>query len=55
MQLLIYLLIVILLSSCTTIEVTKEVVKVGNVVKGKVEEQFQKEEMEENASQQVHR
>ena len=28
-----YLLIIIFLSGCTTIEVTKEVVKVGNVVK----------------------
>ena len=46
MQLLIYLLIVILLSSCTTIEVTKEVVKMSNVVKDKVEEKFEKEEKE---------
>ena len=46
MRLFIYLLVLVFLSSCTTIEVTKEVVKVGNVVKGKVEEQFQKEEME---------
>ena len=40
MRLFIYLLTLIFLSSCTTIEVTKEVVKVGNVVKDKVEEQF---------------
>ena len=46
MRLFIYLVILVYLSSCTTIEVTKEVVKVGNVVKEKVEEQFQKEEME---------
>ena len=45
MQLLSYLLIIIFLFSCTTIEVTKEVVKVGNVVKEKVEEQFEKEEV----------
>ena len=45
MRLLIYLLTIIFLSSCTTIEVTKEVVKVGNVVKEKVEEQFEKEEV----------
>ena len=42
MKLLFYLLILLLLSSCTTIEVTKEVVKVGNVVKEKVEEQLEK-------------
>ena len=46
MRLFIYLVILVFLSSCTTIEVTKEVVKVGNVVKEKVEEQFQKEEIE---------
>ena len=46
MQLLIYLLTLLFLSSCTTIEVTKEVVKVGNVVKGKVEKQFEKEQKE---------
>ena len=45
MRLLSYLLTIIFLSSCTTIEVTKEVVKVGNVVKEKVEEQFEKEEV----------
>ena len=44
MRLLTYLLILIFLSSCNTIEVTKEVVKVGNVVKEKVEEKFEKEE-----------
>ena len=47
MRLFIYLVILFFLSSCTTIEVTKEVVKVGNVVKEKVEGQFQKEEVEE--------
>ena len=46
MRLLAYLLLVIFLSSCATIEVTKEVVKVGNVVKGKVEEKFDKENKE---------
>ena len=46
MRLFIYLVILFFLSSCTTIEVTKEVVKVGNVVKEKVESQFQKEEVE---------
>ena len=46
MQLLIYLLTLLFLTSCTTIEVTKEVVKVGNVVKGKVEKQFEKEQKE---------
>ena len=46
MRLFIYLVILLFLSSCTTIEVTKEVVKVGNVVKEKVEGQFQKEEVE---------
>ena len=45
MRLLNYLLLVLLLSGCTTIEVTKEVVKVGNVVKEKVEEKFEKEEI----------
>ena len=44
MQLLFYLLTLLFISSCTTIEVTKEVVKVGNVVKEKVEEKFEKEE-----------
>ena len=42
MRLLTYLLILIFISGCTTIEVTKEVVKVGNVVKEKVEKQFEK-------------
>ena len=46
MRLLAYLPILILLASCNTIEVTKEVVKVGNVVKEKVEEQFEEEEKE---------
>ena len=46
MRLLTYLIIHIFLVSCTTIEVTKEVVKVGNVVKEKVEKQFEKEEKE---------
>ena len=46
MRLFFYLVILFFLSSCTTIEVTKEVVKVGNVVKEKVEGQFQKEEVE---------
>ena len=46
MRLLTYLLLLIFLSSCTTIEVTKEVVKVGNVVKEKVEEKFEKEKKE---------
>ena len=45
MRLLSYLLTIIFLSSCTTIEVTKEVVKVGNVVKEKVEDQFKKEDV----------
>ena len=45
MRLLSYLLTIIILSSCTTIDVTKEVVKVGNVVKEKVEKQFEKEEV----------
>ncbi len=38
MRLLTYLLIIIFLSSCTTVEMTKEVVKVGKVVKEKFEE-----------------
>ena len=46
MRLLTYLLILSFLSSCTTIEVTKEVVKVGNVVREKVEKQFEEEEKE---------
>ena len=44
MRLLAYLLLGIFLSSCATIEVTKEVVKVGNVVKEKVEERFEKDD-----------
>ena len=43
MRLLTYLLFLIFLSNCTTIEVTKEVVKVGNVVKEKVKESFEEE------------
>ena len=43
MRLLTYLLLLIFLSNCTTIEVTKEVVKVGSVVKDKVEKQFEEE------------
>ena len=46
MRLLTYLLIFIFISSCTTIEVTKEVVKVGNVVKEKVAERFEEQENE---------
>ena len=46
MRLLIYFIILTFLVSCTTIEVTKEVVKVGNVVKEKVEKKFEKEELE---------
>ena len=42
MRLFTYLLILIFLAGCTTIEVTKEVVKVGNVVK----EKFEKKEIE---------
>ena len=44
MRLLTYLIILIFITSCTTIEVTKEVVKVGNVVKEKVEKKFEKDE-----------
>ena len=46
MRLLSYFFILIFLSCCTTIEVTKEVVKVGNVVKKNVENQFEKNEIE---------
>ncbi len=46
MRLLTYLLFLIYLSGCTTIEVTKEVVKVGNVVKEKVEEKFEEKQIE---------
>ena len=42
MRLLTYFIILTFLVSCNTIEVTKEVVKVGNVVK----EKFEKEELE---------
>ena len=38
MRLSIYFLTLVFLSSCTTIEVGREVVKVGAVVKDKVEE-----------------
>ena len=47
MRLLTYLIILTFLAGCTTIEVTKEVVKVGNVVKEKVEEKFEDDEKEE--------
>ena len=46
MRLLTYLIILSFISSCTTIEVTKEVVKVGNVVKEKVAKQFEEKENE---------
>tara|TARA_B100000575_G_C22749550_1_gene447295 strand:- start:119 stop:604 length:486 start_codon:yes stop_codon:yes gene_type:complete len=46
MRLLSYLFILIFLSCCTTIEVTKEVVKVGNVVKESVENKLEKKEIE---------
>ena len=46
MRLLTYLIILSFLSSCTTLELTKEVVKVGNVVKEKVEDKFEIEEIE---------
>ena len=46
MRLLTFLILIIILTGCTTIEVTKEVVKVGNVVKEKVEEKFEKVEVE---------
>tara|TARA_B100001057_G_scaffold332572_1_gene332995 strand:+ start:575 stop:1060 length:486 start_codon:yes stop_codon:yes gene_type:complete len=46
MWLLTYFLLIIFISSCTTIEVTKEVVKVGTVVKEKVEKQFEEKEKE---------
>ncbi len=46
MRLLTYLPLLILLTGCTTIEMTKEVVKVGNVVKGKVKEQFEEQNIE---------
>ena len=50
MRLLTYFLILIFISNCTTIEVTREVVKVGTVVKEKVEERFEgnQKEMVEN-------
>ena len=46
MRLFVYLLTLLFLTSCATIEVTKEVVKVGNVVKEKVEEKFEKDKEE---------
>ena len=46
MRLSIYFLTLVFLSSCTTIEVGREVVKVGAVVKDKVEETITKKEPE---------
>ena len=46
MRLLAYLVILTFLSNCATIEVTKEVVKVGNVVKEKVEQKLEEKEKE---------
>jgi len=46
MRLSIYFLTIVFLSSCTTIEVGREVVKVGAVVKDKVEETITKKEAE---------
>ena len=46
MRLLAYFLTLVFLSSCTTIEVGREVVKVGAVVKDKVEETIIKKEPE---------
>ena len=46
MRLSIYFLTFVFLSSCTTIEVGREVVKVGAVVKDKVEETITKKEPE---------
>ena len=46
MRLLTYFLTLVFLSSCTTIEVGREVVKVGAVVKDKVEETITKKEPE---------
>ena len=46
MRLLTYLVILTFLSNCATIEVTKEVVKVGNVVKEKVEQKLEEKEKE---------
>ena len=46
MRLLTYLLLIIFLSNCTTIEVTKEVVKVGSAVKEKVEKKFEERKVE---------
>ena len=44
MRLSIYFLTLVFLSSCTTIEVGREVVKVGSVVKDKVEETITKKD-----------
>ena len=49
MRLFSYLLTLLFLSSCTTIEVTKEVVNVGNVVKEKVEGKLEKKEEEDHS------
>ena len=46
MRLLAYFLTLVFLSSCTTIEVGREVVKVGTVVKDKVEDTIIKKEPE---------
>ena len=46
MRLSVYFLTLVFLSSCTTIEVGREVVKVGTVVKDKVEETIIKKEPE---------
>ena len=47
MRLSIYFLTLVFLSSCTTIEVGREVVKVGAVVKDKVEETKVEENIEQ--------
>ena len=38
MRLFLYLLILIILENCTTVEVTKEIIKVGNTVKSSISE-----------------
>ena len=43
MRLISYFILLIFISSCTTIEVTKEVVKVGTAVKEKVQEKFEED------------
>ena len=53
MRLSIYFLTLVFLSSCTTIEVGREVVKVGAVVKDKVEETIIKKEPEIIEEQQI--